>query len=195
MLGTFYLSLITIPDNAPSELRHYLKKVEIVGNDKLLSHLLNSIIKNFFYSVQYSLSCSGEGMGGSLFWQDLLSLACSVGFSTPHLVSSSHIMVHNCELKAKAGTRRRLRTILDCCFASNTEDAPLSHFTGDIRYASGTYRLFKLPKTPLMSKAIVTYKGTVADFQDQLEFDSTHTFKVQKSGDAEKADCELLLWY
>ncbi|XP_028276246.1 arsenite methyltransferase [Parambassis ranga] len=92
----------------------------------------------------------GEGMGGSLFWQDLISLACSVGFSTPHLVSSSHITVHNCELKAKAG---------------------------DIRYASGTYRLFKLPKTPLMAKATVTYKGTVADFPDQLEFDSTHCFK------------------
>uniref|UniRef100_UPI003AAB5A17 arsenite methyltransferase n=1 Tax=Centroberyx gerrardi TaxID=166262 RepID=UPI003AAB5A17 len=92
----------------------------------------------------------GEGMGGSLFWQDLISLAHSVGFSTPRLVSASRVVVFNCELKAKAG---------------------------DISYASGTYRLFKLPKNPVMSKAAVTYKGTVADFPDELEFDSSHCFK------------------
>ncbi|KAG7221043.1 hypothetical protein INR49_017711 [Caranx melampygus] len=102
----------------------------------------------------------GEGMGGSLFWKDLISLAHSVGFSTPHLVSASHIVVHNCELKAKAG---------------------------DISYASGTYRLFKLPKSSIMSKATVTYKGTVADFPDQLDFHSSHCFKkdvaVEVSGE------------
>lgn len=92
----------------------------------------------------------GEGMGGSLFWKDLISLAHSVGFSTPHLVSASQIVVYNCELKAKAG---------------------------DISYASGTYRLFKLPKHPVMTKATVTYKGTVADCPDQLDFDSSHCFK------------------
>uniref|UniRef100_A0A3B4UPP6 Arsenite methyltransferase n=1 Tax=Seriola dumerili TaxID=41447 RepID=A0A3B4UPP6_SERDU len=102
----------------------------------------------------------GEGMGGSLFWQDLISLAHSVGFSTPHLVSASHIAVHNSELKAKAG---------------------------DISYASGTYRLFKLPKSPVMSEATVTYKGTLAGFPDQLDFDSSHCFKkdvaVEVSGE------------
>lgn len=92
----------------------------------------------------------GEGMGGSLFWQDLISLAHSVGFSTPHLVSASHIVIYSSELKAKAG---------------------------DVSYASGTYRLFKLPKSPVVSRATVTYKGTVADFPDQLDFDSSHRFK------------------
>ncbi|XP_070762287.1 arsenite methyltransferase isoform X1 [Enoplosus armatus] len=92
----------------------------------------------------------GEGMGGSLFWQDLISLAHSVGFSTPHLVSASHIVIYNSELKAKAG---------------------------DISYTSGTFRLFKLPKHPVLSEATVTYKGTVADFPDQLDFDSSHCFK------------------
>lgn len=102
----------------------------------------------------------GEGMGGSLFWQDLISLAHSVGFSTPHLVSASHIVIYNSELKAKAG---------------------------DISYASGTFRLFKLPKCPVMVEATVTYKGTVVDFPDQLDFDSSHCFKkdvaVQVNGD------------
>ncbi|XP_029026342.1 arsenite methyltransferase [Betta splendens] len=92
----------------------------------------------------------GEGMGGSLFWKDLIPLAHSVGFSTPHLVSASHIVVYSSELRVKAG---------------------------DIRYASGTYRLFKLPKGSASYKATVTYRGTVADFPDQLDFDSSHHFK------------------
>ncbi|KAJ4936157.1 hypothetical protein JOQ06_017681 [Pogonophryne albipinna] len=92
----------------------------------------------------------GEGMGGSLFWQDLISLAHSVGFSTPCLVSASQIAIYNCELKAKAG---------------------------DISYASGTYRLFKLPKGSVLSEATVTYRGTVAEFPDQLDFDSSLCFK------------------
>nr|XP_040045533.1 arsenite methyltransferase [Gasterosteus aculeatus aculeatus] len=92
----------------------------------------------------------GEGMGGSLFWKDLISLAHSVGFGTPHLVSASHIEIYNSELKEKAG---------------------------DVSFASGTYRLFKLPKSPAVSEATVTYKGTVGDFPDQLDFDSSHCFK------------------
>nr|XP_020495013.1 arsenite methyltransferase-like [Labrus bergylta] len=92
----------------------------------------------------------GEGLGGSMYWQDFITLAQSVGFSTPHLVSASRIVIYNCELKEKAG---------------------------DISYASVTYRLFKLPKNAVLSAATVTYKGTVADFPDQLVFDSSHSFK------------------
>lgn len=92
----------------------------------------------------------GEGMAGCLFWQDFITLAVSVGFSTPQLVSASHIVVHNEELKAKAG---------------------------DIQYASTTYRLFKLPNKPVCAKAEVTYKGTIDGFQEQLNFDSSHNFK------------------
>lgn len=46
---------------------------------------------------------AGEGMAGSLYWQDLISLVQEIGFSTPYLVAASHIEVHNCELKKKAG--------------------------------------------------------------------------------------------
>uniref|UniRef100_A0A8C6SGM5 Arsenite methyltransferase n=1 Tax=Neogobius melanostomus TaxID=47308 RepID=A0A8C6SGM5_9GOBI len=92
----------------------------------------------------------GEGMAGSLYWQDFISLAVSVGFSTPHLVSASQIIVQNDELKAKAG---------------------------DIQYASATYRLFKLPNKPVCAEAEVTYKGTIHGFQEQLNFDSSHNFK------------------
>lgn len=92
----------------------------------------------------------GEGMAGALYWQDFISLALSVGFSTPHLVSASRIIVHNNELKAKAG---------------------------DIQYASTTYRLFKLPNNPVCAEAEVIYKGTIEGFPEQLNFDSSHNFK------------------
>ncbi|XP_055003893.1 arsenite methyltransferase [Boleophthalmus pectinirostris] len=92
----------------------------------------------------------GEGMAGALCWQDLITLALSVGFSSPYLVSASHIIVYNDELRVKIG---------------------------DIQFASGTYRLFKLPKNPVCAEAEVTYKGTIEEFQDQLNFDSLHCFK------------------
>ncbi|XP_017288845.3 arsenite methyltransferase isoform X2 [Kryptolebias marmoratus] len=92
----------------------------------------------------------GEGMGGALFWEDLISLARSVGFSTPLLVSASLIEVHNKDLAAR---------------------------TGDIRYASSTYRLFKLPERSVGSSATVTYKGTEAEAPDRLDFDSSHRFE------------------
>lgn len=45
----------------------------------------------------------GEGMAGSLYWQDFISLVKEIGFSTPYLVAASHIVVHNCQLLKKAG--------------------------------------------------------------------------------------------
>ncbi|XP_076027480.1 arsenite methyltransferase [Genypterus blacodes] len=93
----------------------------------------------------------GEGMGGSLFWKDLIPLAQSVGFTTPHLVSASHLVIYNNELKAKAG---------------------------DISYASGTYRLFKLPQSAAQSAARATYLGTLPELPDTLNFDSSHSFQV-----------------
>lgn len=93
----------------------------------------------------------GEGMAGSLYWQDLISLVQEIGFSTPYLVAASHIEVHNCDLKKKAG---------------------------GVKYASGTYRFFKLPKSTLDRKALVTYKGTVLDCAEQLDFDASHSFKA-----------------
>ena len=54
-------------------------------------------------------------------------------------------------------------------------------FAGGISYASCTYRLFKLPKRPFVSEATVSYKGTLADFPCQLDFDSSHSFKVVRA--------------
>ncbi|XP_029111306.1 arsenite methyltransferase [Scleropages formosus] len=94
----------------------------------------------------------GEGMSGSLYWRDLIALAQEVGFSVPRLVTASHIIVHSSELLKK---------------------------TGDITYASSTYRMFKLPKDIVKADAVVTYKGTVPECSDQLNFDASHTFKTE----------------
>ncbi|XP_036381359.1 arsenite methyltransferase-like [Megalops cyprinoides] len=96
----------------------------------------------------------GEGMGGCLYWRDLISLVREVGFTTPYLVTACHIVVHNSELQRK---------------------------TGGINYASGTYRVFKLPKNPKQSDAVVLYKGTVPDHPDGLDFDVSHSFKKNVS--------------
>ncbi|MBN3316406.1 AS3MT methyltransferase, partial [Atractosteus spatula] len=104
----------------------------------------------------------GEGLGGSLYWMDLISLVKDIGFSRPYLVAASHIVIRNSELLEK---------------------------TGDITYASGTYRVFKLPENRTNGNAIVTYQGTVSDHPDQLVFDASHTFKkgVAIEVDAETA--------
>uniref|UniRef100_A0A4W5LKF0 Arsenite methyltransferase n=1 Tax=Hucho hucho TaxID=62062 RepID=A0A4W5LKF0_9TELE len=131
-------------------LREAYKVLKVSSPPHCLLSLYNMIIKNSIPEL-YQLQMAVTGMGGSLYWRDLISVVQEVSFSTPHLVSASHIEVHNCELKKKAG---------------------------DISYASGTYRLFKLPKKLEMSSAIVTNKGTVSDYPCQLEFDSSHCFKT-----------------
>lgn len=45
----------------------------------------------------------GEGMAGALYWRDLIALMKDIGFSTPHMVAGSHIVVHNPELQKKTG--------------------------------------------------------------------------------------------
>lgn len=54
----------------------------------------------------------------------------------------------------------------------------LRRIIGDVKYASGTYRIFKLPQNSIKSKALVTYKGTVPDCADCFEFNAYHSFKV-----------------
>uniref|UniRef100_A0A4W5LP88 Arsenite methyltransferase n=1 Tax=Hucho hucho TaxID=62062 RepID=A0A4W5LP88_9TELE len=92
-----------------------------------------------------------EGLSGVLYWRDLISLVHEVGFSTPYLLTASHIIVHNSELQKKAS---------------------------GITHTSATYRLFKLPKNRKQSDSVVAYKGTVPDHPDLLKFDMYHCFEV-----------------
>ncbi|XP_060753737.1 arsenite methyltransferase [Neoarius graeffei] len=109
----------------------------------------------------------GEGMGGALYWHDFISIMKDLGFSTPRLVAASHIDVHDPELKRKAG---------------------------DIKYASGTYRAFKLPQHSIQTKALVTYKGTVPDFAECFQLDASNSFKVNVSVEVD-AEIAAILQY
>ncbi|XP_038844859.1 arsenite methyltransferase-like isoform X2 [Salvelinus namaycush] len=104
----------------------------------------------------------GEGLSGALYWRDLISLVHEVGFSTPYLLTASHIIVHNSELQKKAS---------------------------GITHTSATYHLFKLPKNRKQSDAVVAYKGTVPDHPDLLKFDMYHCFEtdIEVTVDAEMA--------
>ncbi|KAK6486242.1 arsenite methyltransferase [Huso huso] len=112
----------------------------------------------------------GEGMGGALYWKDLISVVKELGFSTPYLVTASKILVHNSEILKKTGM-----------FMSDST-------AWDIAYASGTYRFFKLPKSRTNKKAVVTYRGTIPDYAEQLDFDALHVFK---KGEAVSVDAEI----
>ncbi|XP_078730732.1 arsenite methyltransferase-like isoform X2 [Lampetra fluviatilis] len=105
----------------------------------------------------------GEGMGGAMFWKDLIGVARALGFSRPYLVTASHITITN------ADTCKKL---------------------GPLRYASGTYRMFKLPSegTPPGPGARVTYLGSAPDCGDTLAFDHQHTFQ---RGEPVAVDAEL----
>ncbi|XP_072547653.1 arsenite methyltransferase [Salminus brasiliensis] len=109
----------------------------------------------------------GEGMAGALYWQELVFLVKELGFSTPHLVAASHIQIYNSELQKKAG---------------------------DVKYASGTYRIFKLPQHSIQTKALVTYKGTVPDCGDHFALDASYCFKMNVRMDVD-AELAAILQY
>ncbi|XP_066516679.1 arsenite methyltransferase [Hoplias malabaricus] len=107
----------------------------------------------------------GEGMAGALYWQDFISLVKELGFSTPHLVAASHIQINSPELQKKAG---------------------------DIKYASGTYRIFKLPQDSIRNKGLVTYKGTVPDCSEYFQFDASYSFKTNVAVDVDSEMAAVL---
>ncbi|XP_077997705.1 arsenite methyltransferase-like [Glandiceps talaboti] len=90
----------------------------------------------------------GEGLSGALYWKDLAVIAKEVGFSPPRLVTSAVVKVNE-----------ELRKIV-----------------GETQYASGTYRLFKLPEKMTTGSSVV-YKGTILDNSESLVIDANNSFK------------------
>lgn len=54
-------------------------------------------------------------------------------------------------------------------------------FLGDCRFASATFRLFKVPETGPMQKCQVIYNGRIIGYEKELVFDANFTFKVNKN--------------
>ena len=78
----------------------------------------------------------GECLGGALYWNDFLRLARNAGFTDPRLVEDRPLAVNNEELQAK---------------------------TGNIRFYSATYRLFKIAELETECEdygQAVRYRGT-----------------------------------
>nr|XP_045017294.1 arsenite methyltransferase [Jaculus jaculus] len=92
----------------------------------------------------------GECLGGALHWRDLAILAQKIGFCPPRLVTAHFITIQNTELQ---------------------------RVTGDCRFVSATYRLFKLPKTEPAKRCQVVYNGGITGHEKELIFDANFTFK------------------
>ncbi|KMQ50226.1 Methyltransferase type 11 [Chitinispirillum alkaliphilum] len=92
----------------------------------------------------------GECLGGALYWNDFLSLAVKAVFSDPRLVTSRELEITDEKLKEK---------------------------TGNIKFYSATYRLFKLKKLECSCEdygQALVYKGTIPGHSHSFSLDNHH---------------------
>lgn len=92
----------------------------------------------------------GECLSGALYWNDFLQLARSSGFTDPRLADDRPVTIDNPELIEK---------------------------TGNIRFYSATYRLFKLPGLELACEdhgQSVVYRGTIPHHAHAFRLDKHH---------------------
>lgn len=99
----------------------------------------------------------GECISGALYWNDFERLAQKVGFTDPRLVKTAAITVDNKELEKK-----------------------VNH----IRFASATYRLFKLPDLlepdcEDYGQAVI-YRGTIEAHPESWKLDDHHEMQKGK---------------
>ncbi len=98
----------------------------------------------------------GECLSGALYWNDFVPLARKHGFTDPRLVDDRPITIDNTELTAK---------------------------TGNIRFYSATYRLFKLNELELACEdhgQSVVYRGTIPHHPHAFELDKHHFIETGK---------------
>lgn len=92
----------------------------------------------------------GECLSGALYWNDFLQLSCKHGFTDPRLIDDRPIDISNPELAEK---------------------------TGNIRFYSATYRLFKLQDLELACEdhgQSVVYRGTIPHHRHAFRLDKHH---------------------
>jgi SAM-dependent methyltransferase len=98
----------------------------------------------------------GECLSGALYWNDFLHLSRAHGFTDPRLVDDRRITINNAELTAR---------------------------TGNIRFFSATYRLFKLDKLEPACEdhgQAVVYKGTIPQHPHVFMLDKHHRIETGK---------------
>ncbi len=98
----------------------------------------------------------GECLSGALYWNDFLQLSRKHGFTDPRLVDDRSITIDN---------------------------AKLTHKTGNIRFYSATYRLFKLGDLELSCEdhgQSVVYRGTIPYHPHAFRLDAHHYIEAGK---------------
>ncbi|MBA3031605.1 MAG: methyltransferase domain-containing protein [Gammaproteobacteria bacterium] len=96
----------------------------------------------------------GECLGGALYWNDFERLAHRQGFTDPRLVADRPLEVTEPELARR---------------------------TGNLRFFSATYRLFKLDALETACEdygQAVIYRGTIPNHPDRLAFDKHHEIET-----------------
>lgn len=96
----------------------------------------------------------GECLGGALYWNDFLRLAQRNGFIDPRLVTDRPLLI---------------------------SDPQLAEKTGNIRFYSATYRLFKLAELENACEdygQAVIYRGTVPHSPHRFVFDKHHDIET-----------------
>ncbi|XP_013410494.1 arsenite methyltransferase isoform X2 [Lingula anatina] len=106
----------------------------------------------------------GEGLGGALWWQDLIKIAENVGFATPRLVNATQFPITNNELKKLVEGHQ---------------------------YVSAEYRLFKLPAKP-SSPCQVIYKGGVLGSEETFQLDYRRQFKKNEPVNVDEQTANIL---
>ena len=99
----------------------------------------------------------GECLSGALYWNDFLQMAKAQGFGDCRLVTDRPILLENQKLREK---------------------------TGNIRFFSATYRLFKIPGLEPACEDYgqsVVYRGTLRDHPHVFRFDKHHRFETGKN--------------
>ncbi len=96
----------------------------------------------------------GECLGGALYWNDFINLARRHGFADPRLVTDRPLDI---------------------------TDAKLAKRTGNIRFFSATYRLFKLDGLESACEDFgqaVVYRGTISDHPYRFVLDKHHDMET-----------------
>ncbi|AOW93445.1 methyltransferase type 11 [Rhodococcus sp. WMMA185] len=98
----------------------------------------------------------GECLSGALYWNDFLTLAKRAGFADPRLVTDRPLDITNAEVASK---------------------------TGNIRFHSATYRLFKLENLESACEdygQAVVYRGGIEGQSDSFLLDKHHEIETGK---------------
>ncbi|XP_074652446.1 arsenite methyltransferase-like [Tubulanus polymorphus] len=90
----------------------------------------------------------GEGIGGALYWKNMIEIAIECGFSSPRLITASEVEIADEDVKKELGSAG---------------------------YVSATYRLFKLPRNR-EAECVVTYDGKIEGCQDACLMDHATKF-------------------